>query len=536
MLLGHVSDERDVALADVAVEIRPARGRVVVTRSTASGAIHAELEDGEHVVTLARDGYGTKRVRLSGQPERPVRFRLLADRLLGYVSPTWSRSGERAELRVHSVQPVRAELWRYGAAKTRVSLLGWYDEHGPRAMTQVLPDGDFTQTGTAWDETAHGHRQDAVSLTALDRSGLYYVHLETASGEFFCCPWVVAPREPTAPIAVLASTNTWNAYNRFGGRSNYINAEGLPATPTIRVRDELTRYAPREYADQLYPWQPDGEYPPLSFDRPNPDCHVDRDVRPDDPVTGRVASTLAPGLWRLLAWLEGQGAGHDLYADHQLHDGTLDLDAYRALVLDTHPEYWSTAMYDRVKSWVHERGGRLVYLGGNGVDCAVDVRSASSVRYLTQQVDPHRPDHAGLESRFHRVHESQAALLGVAFTQAGQNTAAPYAVRRADHWVFAGTGLRDGDTFGATTLHERVPGGASGHETDKVTPSSPGDVVVVAQGLNADGGGADMVYWELPGGGAVFSTGSITYVAALLVDPVVSRITANVLARFTRRA
>ena len=43
---------------------------------------------------------------------------------------------------------------------------------------------------------------------------------------------------------------------------------------------------------------------------------------------------------------------------------------------------------------------------------------------------------------------------------------------------------------------------------------------------------ADMVYFETPGGGAVFSVGSISYAAALPVDEYVSKITANVLRRF----
>jgi hypothetical protein len=38
------------------------------------------------------------------------------------------------------------------------------------------------------------------------------------------------------------------------------------------------------------------------------------------------------------------------------------------------------------------------------------------------------------------------------------------------------------------------------------------------------------------GAGAVFSTGSITWVTSLLVDPHVSRITANVLRRFSSPA
>ena len=50
-------------------------------------------------------------------------------------------------------------------------------------------------------------------------------------------------------------------------------------------------------------------------------------------------------------------------------------------------------------------------------------------------------------------------------------TAAPYRVVDAGHWVFAGTGLTNGDVFGQQSLHERIPGGASGHETDKISKS-----------------------------------------------------------------
>jgi hypothetical protein len=50
--------------------------------------------------------------------------------------------------------------------------------------------------------------------------------------------------------------------------------------------------------------------------------------------------------------------------------------------------------------------------------------------------------------------------------------------------------------------------------------------------VNPDNGGAELVYYETPTGGAVFSAGSITYVPCLLVDETISRITANVLTRF----
>ena len=128
--------------------------------------------------------------------------------------------------------------------------------------------------------------------------------------------------------------------------------------------------------------------------------------------------------------------------------------------------------------------------------------------------------------------ESEANLLGVVFTETGIMTGAPYRVRNADHWAFAGTGLEDGDLFGQASLHMRCPGGASGHETDKVSPSSPPNVVLLAKGTNIDDGGAELAYYETSSGGAVFSAGSIAWPSAILVDDCVSRITANVLKRF----
>ena len=77
-----------------------------------------------------------------------------------------------------------------------------------------------------------------------------------------------------------------------------------------------------------------------------------------------------------------------------------------------------------------------------------------------------------------------------------------------------------------------IPGGASGHETDKVSPSSPAGVTVVARGLNPDSGGGEIVHYDTDSGGAVFSVGSICYPSSILVDDVISRITANVINRF----
>jgi hypothetical protein len=248
------------------------------------------------------------------------------------------------------------------------------------------------------------------------------------------------------------------------------------------------------------------------------------------PIEGRLACANAPAEWRLLAWLEREGFAHDLYAETQFHAGMLDLDAYKVLILSVHPEYWSKDMYYRLKAWVFERGGKLMYLGGNGLNCEIEfVDEQTCVHHNGKRLELLA---GGKESRFHLRQESEANLLGVVFTDSGIMTGAPYRVIDDAHWVFDGTGLENGDRFGTESQHQRCPGGASGHEQDKISPSSPSNVHLLAKGLNPDDGGADMVIHEPAGGGAVFSVGSIIWPSSVLVDDGVSRITANVLTRF----
>jgi N,N-dimethylformamidase len=525
MLIGDVSDERYSALPDALLEFVGEHGSYAL-HSRASGSVHGDLPPGDFVVTLAKSGFGSKRVHLRLPQEQPYQFRLLADGLLGYAWPKCVCSGETSEFRVHSVEPYKLELWRYGWRKDFVRGLGWHDEHGPRATMQITPDGDYTRLGVEWNKVGYHSAVHAQRVESPARSGLYYFHASTKAGAAFAFPWVVAPAWPQAPVAVLASNINWNAYNNFGGRSNYIHADAFPPTPTVNSRQELKRYTDAQHRT----WGSES-YAPLSFDRPEPINDIALGEEITDPIEGRAACHVAPAEWRLLGWLEREGFAYDLYSETQLHHGLLDLSRYRVLVLSAHPEYWTRQMYDRVKAWVFEEGGRLMYLGGNGLNCEVDLIDDAMICRNTS-ISSLWPDGMnGAESRFARRHESEANLLGVVFNPAGIMTAAPYRVLDAKHWVFEGTGLKDGELFGERSLHMRCPGGASGHETDKISASSPPNVRLLAKGVNPDNGGAEMVFFETPSGGAVFSAGSICYPSSLPVDEGVSRVTANVLKR-----
>ncbi len=65
-----------------------------------------------------------------------------------------------------------------------------------------------------------------------------------------------------------------------------------------------------------------------------------------------------------------------------------------------------------------------------------------------------------------------------------------------------------------------------------MSPSTPAGTQLLAKGLNPDDGGAEIVTFDTSSGGSVFSVGSITWPASILVDPAISTITRNVIARF----
>ncbi len=530
MLIGYVSNERFVAIGDVLLELRGEAG-TVAARSNISGAVYADVPPGEYQVALGRDGYGSKIVRIEICEGKPHQFRLLSDCLVGYVWPKCVASGERSEFRVHAVEEYELELWRYGAEKEFIRRIGTFDEHGPRATMQITPDGDYTQSGIEWNKDGYHSETLNQFIEAPERSGLYYFHVRSKSGDFFSFPWVVAPDKPRSKVAILASDLTWNAYNSFGGRSNYINAAHLPPTPIINSRLELKRYTESEH--RTYDTN---TYQPLSLDRPEPYNHIEEGEQLTDPIAGRQGCHLAAAEWRLLGWMERKGFDYDFYSESQFHFNHGLLDEHQVLIISTHPEYWSANMYHQLKSWVFERGGRLMYLGGNGLNCEVEFLDEHRIVYQNTEWSHTEPQFAEdgreYESRFDKRQESEANLLGVVFTYPGIMTGAPYQVKDADHWCFAGTGLKNGDTFGEKSLHQRVPGGASGHETDQVSPHSPPDARVLAKGLNPDDGGGEIVVHEPEGGGAVFCVGSICWPSSILVDDAVSKITENVLTRF----
>jgi N,N-dimethylformamidase len=152
--------------------------------------------------------------------------------------------------------------------------------------------------------------------------------------------------------------------------------------------------------------------------------------------------------------------------------------------------------------------------------------------------------------RFTDSVEDESQLIGVRFDMRGYGSCAPFKTLDSSHWVFEGTGLRNGDLFADKSLNHfsgnsnkdfnsdpaSQPGmaplignGGSGWETDKITKTSPPDIKLLAKGMNKRRGGADMIIREPENKGIMFSASSITFGGSLLIDEVSSKIVNNVI-------
>ena len=372
---------------------------------------------------------------------------------------------------------------------------------GLRGRMQACPENAW-ETGCGWESDFYWIVPEET------RSWIYAAEFVDERGVGFHVPFVIKPRfHLKGDVAVLASTNTWHAYNGWGGRSAY--SEPQPTT--------------------------------LSLDRPMPTASPEGEGR---------SHLLRAEMW-ILDWMAAGGYAVDVYSDVDLHRGWDWLSDYGALVISTHSEYWSEPMRDHLDAYL-DAGGSLLYLSGNGVYWKVTWDSTCRSMEIRKDGKPHyqNGEEGGL---WRNLGRPEHAVLGVGYLRPGYMTFAPYRVEAASHWVFEGLGLENGDLIG----QEGVNGGAaSGWEADQVRQGwSPENVTVLARGINPEdyvndgrsavypndefdwdgSGGAHMTYYDHPGGGGVFSVGSIAFGGSLVVDPFLQGAVRNVLNRFLRR-
>jgi N,N-dimethylformamidase len=393
------------------------------------------------------------------------------------------------------------------------------------------------------------------------KSGIYCVHLVQGDLEEFTPLFVRPPKgKPSSSLAFLVPTASYLAYaNHQMDTSWHFDELSSAKFTSITTTDQFLE---ETYSLGLSTYDLHGDGSGVS--------HSSR-LRP-------IINMRPKGeLWQFNAdthitdWLAEKGLPCDIITDEDLEREGLDcLKPYRCVLTGTHPEYYSLKMLDAVQDYT-DRGGRLVYLGANGFYWRIAWHPA------LPGVIEHRRSEDGMRAWATNPGESYMAftneysglwvrngrppnmLVGAAFSGQGFDVASSYKRLPASRdpraaFIFEGVAEERIGAFGS------IGGGAAGWEVDRAdfALGTPPHALVVAtaddfpasyhwvneemnhthSAVNGDTCPmikADMVFFETPNGGGVFSVSSISWAGSLAhngCDNNVSRITENVVRRF----
>ena len=337
-------------------------------------------------------------------------------------------------------------------------------------------------------------------------SGVYVATLTNADGDEERIRFVVraAVAGAASRILVCLPFTTTQAYNDWGGKS-------------------------------LYPWDSPARARKISFDRP--------------------AGTNPTDALAFVRWLEKSEIPVEYCTSMDLHADPGILRPYRLFLSVGHDEYWSREMRDRVEAFVRA-GGNAAFFSGD--TCTWQVRFEDGDRTLVCFRDAVEDPLAGVENDRVTVQWASApvdrpenTLTGVSYRNGAGSwideeswKKAVYRVNFPEHWVFAGTGLSQGEAFA---------GGAVGYETDAAEiawvdgiaratgrDGTPETFVVLAtaelDAWRAEGKGGLATLGIFRAGGTVFTAASVDWSKALEAgSPAVERITRNVIDKLSER-
>jgi hypothetical protein len=425
------------------------------------------------------------------------RIKLLPQHALeGYASEISVAPGAVLHLHVSSALGLRYRV--------RIFRIGWYGGTGGRrlpcrpcrahaATPQPLPAPD-PATGLLrlrWPVT------DTVPIGATWVSGYYLAELVARGGRGSWIPFVVrAPVARHSAILVQAAANTWEAYNRWGGRSLYWNHTGIGDDHVSFDRPFELRGAPRE---------------------------------------GGGGANLPPA-WEfpLARFLERYGYDVAYTTDVDTDRAPAELLRHRLVMTAGHDEYWTKAIRDGFEA-ARRAGVSLAFMGANTGYWQMRYEDGrrTIVEYRSADRDP-EPDPALKTVRFRDLAtpRPECWLEGVQWGEIGNAdyTAVGAAITPTDPW-FAGTGFKP-----THTLPRLV-----GYEYDTLWDNCrpPGPVADLFHATIPNHVDADAVRYTAPSGARVFASGSIRFAVALddltgHGDPRLQRFMRNALADLTK--
>jgi hypothetical protein len=309
-----------------------------------------------------------------------------------------------------------------------------------------------------------------VEITDDFVPGMYIFKLISTDGGQSMIPFTVRDDSSHAALLVGSGVTTWQAYNGWGGANLYT---GEPGTDP-RKRSKVVSF------DRPYDGNGTGEY----FGRED----------------------------KLVMMIEQSGLDVSYTTDVDVHLRPELLLQHKAYIAPTHDEYWTVEMRDGVEA-ARDRGVNLLFMGANTAYRRIRLEPSplgaarQEVNYRVAKQDPlygKDDEHVTTSFREEPKPRPESSMIGNYYEC--NPVDADMVIVESGAWMFAGTGLKDGDKLPHVV----------GNEYDRVTPEvpTPATIEVVAHSPVRCGrlrSFADMSYYTAPSGAGVLATGTFNW-------------------------
>ena len=406
----------------------------------------------------------------------------------GYCSRQSVLAGESLEI-MTSAKPARQ-------FRLEIFRLGYYGGRGARKMQESGPFTSRTQTTPApGEKNIHECRWEPTLRLDIPSdwpSGVYLGRMTTIpeGQEAYWQSYVVfiVRDERPADILLQCSDNTWQAYNRW----------------------------PNNYSVYTHPKGNEGPWADVSFDRPYGREAQHQGVV-NDPLTVGSGEFL-PFEFPLAYWLEQHGYDVSYCSNSDMVTPDRGLQC-KAFISVGHDEYWDIRQFRSVEK-MRDSGVNLLFLSGNSVCWVTPLRAGAdgAPNRTMFRGGPYGGENEYAKNRQLRngpfpEHGPDEGLLMGARNVEPVNGGGDWVCEIPEHWIFAGTGMKKGDS---------VPGLVGWEYHGQPATEIPGLEVVGAG--TAWVGGTKPQQWTAtiypgPKGNYVFNAASIFWAQGLSTPP-----------------
>ncbi|MEZ4987478.1 MAG: DUF6605 domain-containing protein [Saprospiraceae bacterium] len=275
--------------------------------------------------------------------KKPITHHVALPEPCAFTAPKSFNQHEIIPIKVHAPNGGNRQLFRLGQS--------W------EAIGEPVSIPPFTQTD--WYNSWSGFEWEVTDTVKLTKplSGYYcvaYADSNNPSQVYYQALHIHPDTVP--PVVLISCTNTWQAYNHFGGQSNYVDnvrpayyQKGLWLLNKIFPQLKPLVHLPfnRPYANGGDIWE-----------------HQHPALRWNEEDTFRWHAEW-PGEWVTAAFLERIGVKYGVYTDRDLSNVSA-LQEARLWIISGHSEYWTEEMVAQLEQFL-AKGGKVAFLSGNNL-------------------------------------------------------------------------------------------------------------------------------------------------------------------------